>query len=123
MNVNQQVSEFAADWTGTDALEARLVNQILAQVGVPEKSGPDGVYLTFGVITPPVIVGRPDIIEAQVAAYDGKLPVKPVVRIRLTREKTAELHALLGTTLEQYDAQAEAAAAAARVEAAGGTGQ
>lgn len=109
---NPEIQQFAADWSGADVLEAQIVNQVLGQVGVPEPSGPDGIYLTFGAISPPIVVGTPEMISAQLARYDGKLKVKPVSRIRLTREKAVELVQLIQATIAQHDAQTEAARSA-----------
>jgi hypothetical protein len=102
--------EFVADWTGADAIPAQLANQILCQLGLPTgpESIPDGVYLTFGNASPPIVIGDTELARQQLAAYNGRLPVAPLFRVFLSKDRVQEALTLLQgalETLEQVEAQ------------------
>jgi len=103
------------DWTEVNALDARHINQLAIQLGAPTPDGiPDGVYLSVGSITPPIIQA-PDAESARRLAQElqgTSLKVVAQGRFHLNRSLVDVLIKLLQTTADQYDnavRQAEAA--------------
>ncbi|MFL6060644.1 MAG: hypothetical protein ACJ72E_05390 [Marmoricola sp.] len=116
---DQELNAFAAVWAGIDEFPAQLSNQALSQVGLPVGGVPDGIYLTFGAVTPPAIYGStPEVKQQQLASYDGKLQVRPVARVRVSREHAEELVKILNTVIGQYDEAVEAYAEQYKVDVA-----
>ena len=82
----------------------QYVNQMVSQLGVPagDPAVPDSIHLVFGVVTQPVIVGTPEQVMEKVAQI-RVVPIKPVVRLVLSRERAEELLQVLAQTTSQYD--------------------
>ena len=100
---------FSIDWSGVDAVQPHLVNQILTQIGMPAGGTPEGIYVTLGSITPPIIFGNEDLQREQEAAYGGRLKVSPVCRFMLSRARAEEMIDLLRNAITQYDEATEKA--------------
>jgi len=94
------------DWSAAEACPAQHVNQVLVQVGPPSESGvPDGIYVTVGSISPPVIPADPEGRAARVAELTASV-VKVAVygRVSMSRDVLDDLMRLLKLTADQYDA-------------------
>ena len=94
------------DWSAAEACPAQHVNQVLVQVGPPSESGvPDGIYVTVGSISPPVIPADPEGRAARVAELTASV-VKVAVygRVSMSREVLDDLMRVLKLTADQYDA-------------------
>ena len=94
------------DWSEVEQTPAHHVNQVLAQVGPPSWKGvPDGIYVAFGSVSPPVIPPDDERREARVAELaDSVLKVTVHARVQLSREALRDLIQVLQTTADQYDA-------------------
>jgi hypothetical protein len=85
-------------WVGVEDTEILFANQFLGQWNQQE------VVLTFGQLTPPVLLGTPEQRAQQVERL-GYIPVKTVARFGLTRERLEELIGVLQTTARNFDAR------------------
>jgi hypothetical protein len=84
-------------WDGVEDVPLTLANQVLAQVGHQGE-----VILTFGQITPPILVGKPE----QQAAQAEEIPfvaVKPVARVALTKAGLDDLVRVLQATQKNHE--------------------
>ena len=93
-------------WKGVEDLPVYTANQFIAQVQGVGSSPPDDILLTGGHVAPPVFLG----VDAEQQAVDfassnKTVPVNTLFRISMTRARTLELIALLGSAVEQYDQQ------------------
>lgn len=75
-----------------------FVNQFLAQVDEDE------IYLSFGVLSPPVIVGEADEVQRQMQDLSF-VAIKPVAKFVLTRRRLAELQDVLEKIAELFDTE------------------
>jgi hypothetical protein len=88
-------------WVGVDEMSVLTSNQLIGQIDQ------DGIYLTFGMATPPLIMApTPEEMRAQVERV-GYVPVKPIARIAVSRRHLGELIKVLKQTAENFDRQAE----------------
>jgi hypothetical protein len=85
-------------WVGVEDAQVLFANQFLGQVEQEE------IVLTFGQITPPVLLGSPEQ-RIQQAGRLGFVPVKTVARFGMTRARLEELIGVLQTTARNFDAQ------------------
>jgi hypothetical protein len=94
------------DWSEAEACPVAHSNQILGQLGAPSARGvPDGIYLAFGNVPPPVVVGDEEQRAARVAELQGStVKVAVQARIQISREVLADVIRVLQTTADQYDA-------------------
>jgi hypothetical protein len=84
-------------WDGIEDVSLAFANQVLGQVG------PQGeVILTFGQITPPILVGKPEQQAAQVEEIPF-VAVKPVARLALTKAGLDDLVRVLRATQENHE--------------------
>lgn len=101
------------DWSGAADVQATPLNQFICQVGAPLRDGrPDGIYLLFGNIVPPLVVG--DSQEERQRFIDmagGGAKVQIHGRYVLSRERLDELIDTLQKIAEIYDSATEAAIA------------
>lgn len=84
-------------WDGVEDVPLVLVNQVLGQVGQQGE-----VILTFGQLTPPLLLGTPE----QQAEQANEIPfvsVKSVARLALTKEGLDDLIRVLRITQENYE--------------------
>ncbi|KRC66025.1 hypothetical protein ASE12_15435 [Aeromicrobium sp. Root236] len=99
--------QFLADWSHADELDLLPANAFVGQLGAPSSNVglPDCIYIVIGHVAPPLIVGdNPADIQRQVNKLHGKLPVKGLARLVLTRERAAELRDLMANMVAQFDA-------------------
>lgn len=89
-------------WVGAEDLPVHFVNQF---VGVVQ---PNEVFLTFGAIVPPAILGATEEERKQQAESIQFVQVKPIARLGLTPERLQELIKVLNTTLANYEKQQKA---------------
>lgn len=102
------------DWSDADGVDARHVNQVIAQLGVPAPDGaPDGIYIALGSLLPPVVLGDDEERRRALDRLQGT-PVKVTVhgRFHMSRGLLEALIQLLQTTATQYDAAVHDAEAA-----------
>jgi hypothetical protein len=85
-------------WVGVEDAQILFANQFLGQVEEQE------VVLTFGQITPPVLLGPPERRRQQVERL-GYIPVKTVARFGMTRARLEELIGVLQETARNFDAR------------------
>ena len=97
--------ELELDWSAAAALDAKIANQFIVQLGAPATGGaPDGVYLIIGEVTPPLIISNTaEGRKAQAESYGGRLPVRAHGRYYLTRARLEELRKVLDRIAAQYD--------------------
>lgn len=87
-------------WTGGEQLDVIKVNQYLSQV---DHAG--DVFLTFGTMTPPVILAETaEEFQAQAEAI-GYVPVRTVARLSLSPTSLGELVEVLQRTLSTTQAR------------------
>jgi hypothetical protein len=101
------------DWSEVDATPTQHVNQLVGQLGPPLEGGiPDGIYLAFGSIPPPLILGRDNEERRKVAEELSGRSVKVTVhgRFHMSREVLDSIVNVLQTTARQYDATVQLAA-------------
>ena len=89
--------EIPVTWIGAEELPVLFANTFVGQVEVQQ----DVFFLTIGQTLPPALIGTPEerIEQLEQIAY---VPVKPVARLALTRERLEYLVAILQTNLDQY---------------------
>jgi hypothetical protein len=85
-------------WVGVDDLPVLAVNQILLQ-----NTSPEEFLLIFGQLAPPILLGSDDEKREQLRMLNFA-PVRPVVRLALTRQRIDELRNLLDRHLKQFEA-------------------
>lgn len=86
-------------WVGVEDTQILFANQYLGQINEGE------VILTFGQLSPPVLLG-PEEQQRQQADRLGYVPVKTVARFGFTRRRLGELITVLQQTAANFDAQA-----------------
>lgn len=85
-------------WIGAEDLPVLFVNQFVGQVEAEQ-----GVFfLNIGQALPPALLGTPEE-QAEQLEQIAYVPVKPVARLALTRERLEYLIAILQTNLDQHD--------------------
>lgn len=84
-------------WLGTEDVPILSVNQFIGQVGWSGE-----VFLTFGQMTPPPLLGTPEQ-QAEQASQVAYVPVTPVARFSLTREYLVQVIDAMQQTLVNYD--------------------
>lgn len=102
------------DWSDVDAVPVEHVNQLLGQLGPPLRDGtPDGIYLTFGSVPPPLIIGQDDAERQKVAAElsGGSVKVNVHGRFHMDRVMLDAIVEVLQTAAKQYDATVQLASA------------
>jgi hypothetical protein len=105
--VSELSATFRLSWDQAQDLRPQFANQFVTQVGgkVGGSNLPEGIFLTFGVVAPPIIVGDH---KEQFERLKGVVEVQPVVKLLLTREHLGELLQLLETAARQFDEAATA---------------
>jgi hypothetical protein len=102
-------TRFEYDWSAAVGVEAKVATQFLVQIGTPAAGSPDGVHLIVGSVNPPVVVGdTEESRQAQLARYQGKLPVTVHGRYYFSRARLEELRNALKLIAETYDEVTEA---------------
>ncbi len=84
-------------WVGLEEVPVRATNQLLAQVG-----GKDELLLVFGHVSPPVVLGTPEQQKAQLERIQF-VPVNPIARVSMTRERLGQWVNVLQEQIEKYD--------------------
>ena len=84
-------------WDELEDVPLVLANQVLGQVGQQGE-----VILTFGQLTPPLLLGTPEQQEKQ-ANDIPFVSVKPVARLALTKAGLDDLIRVLQLTQENYE--------------------
>jgi len=106
------------DWSDIAAMEARHVNQALAQLGPPTPDGvPDGIYVGLGAVLPPMFPGAEQADDESRRRTLESLQADPVKvaahgRFHMSRGLVEALIQILTATAAQYDAAVEQAQAA-----------
>jgi hypothetical protein len=84
-------------WVGVDDLPVEFVNQF---VGVIQ---PNEIFLTFGTLVPPAIIGRSEAERKAQAESIQFLQVRPIARVAMTPTRLRELIGVLKQTLDNYE--------------------
>lgn len=98
--MGEQRVEIAVVWPDVEELPVYRANQFIAQVGTGP-DGPEDLFLTIGLATPPVILGTEEEQRVAVAAI-GAVSVKGLARISMSRARAAELAMLLENVVRQW---------------------
>jgi hypothetical protein len=107
------------NWSAAEHIQAQHVNQAIAQLGPPLSNGlPDGIYITFGSVPPPVMLdddpeARADAI-AKLKAEGAQVNVS--AQFHVTRQMVDDVIRVLTITADRYDAAAQEAASRRRSE-------
>jgi hypothetical protein len=97
--------QFEIDWAPANDLPVQFANQFAVQAGSAATAEliPDGIYVTVGFIAPPLFVGTPEQIERQMDAHPQTVPVSPLIKLVMSKERAQELVAALQTTIQQFE--------------------
>ncbi|MFD7901039.1 hypothetical protein ACFV4G_02235 [Kitasatospora sp. NPDC059747] len=88
-------------WVGVDDLPVPVANQVMAQMDQ------DQIFLTFGVATPPIILGQDaDQMRESVRQIDY-VPVRPLSRFAVSRRHLSQLIQVLEQAALNFDKQGE----------------
>lgn len=88
--------EFPVIWVGVEDAPVHMANQMLSQFEE------DQFYVTFGQLTPPVLLGSPEQMRDQ-AKRLGYVPVKVISRLSLTPRRMREFIEVLQRNLASYE--------------------
>jgi hypothetical protein len=90
--------EIALDWRGAEQLPLYYANHLASQLDPTQ-----GVFfITFGSATAPLLLGSPERVRAQAEAIET-VPIQPIARIAVTREKLPDFIRALEENLARYD--------------------
>lgn len=94
-------------WSNADETGVQSANQFALGFDLPvgEEGRPDGLVLTVGRATVPLVTGTPEEIEAQ-AANIASIPVVTLARFSVSVARARELRDLLERVLSAHDKQA-----------------
>lgn len=93
-----------SEWGDVENVPVQFTNQFSASVGLTSHRGtPDAIYLTFGHVSLPIMLGSPDDVRERLEAK-GKLTVSILARFSLTRDRLDELIEVLDSVRRQHDA-------------------
>jgi hypothetical protein len=96
------------DWRAAKAVDVQVATQIVAHLASPVGGRPDGLYLIVGDAPPPLILGEDDETrQAELATYEGKLPVAVHGRYFVTRARLGEFIEVLQRAATLYDEASE----------------
>ncbi len=87
-------------WVGVDDLPVHTANQFAAMLDNDSAQG----FLYLGTATPPLIFGETVAVQMQAMKNVGYIPVKPLVRVALTRSRLRELQQVLAVLSDRWDA-------------------
>ena len=85
-------------WVGVEDAEVMMSNQLISQFE------PGMFFLTFGHVTPPVLLGSPEQ-RAEQAERLGYVPVKTLGRFAITPRRLREFITVLQDNLRTYEEQ------------------
>ena len=101
------VFSLQAAWSPDVGMAPPQVSNVFLTQVVPDPDGQPGlVVISAGYVGPPLVSGTPDQQRAQMAeieANGGVLPVFPLARFAMTRNRTQELRDLLTQLLDSMD--------------------
>jgi hypothetical protein len=89
-------------WVDPEELQLGFVNQFLLQLDNDGR----GVFLTAGALTPPAFLGSREEREAQFKRLSF-VPVQPVARLAMTRERFEELRRLMNEMAKTWPGSQE----------------
>jgi hypothetical protein len=103
------------DWGDVSSLPVIPLNQFVCQVGAPLRDGrPDGIYLLFGNVAPPLIMGEtPEERQQFIDMAKAGARIQVHSRYILSRERLDELIEALQKIADIHDMAIEAAKARA----------
>ncbi|TAJ49656.1 MAG: hypothetical protein EPO52_01470 [Herbiconiux sp.] len=95
----QEGVQINAQWMLDPTVVPVFANQIFVQQGAPTSTGAaNDVYLNLGHLNPPLFPS--EITDEVRQQFEGTLlPVVPVARVVMSRERVVDLHAALGDYL------------------------
>lgn len=89
-------------WAKAEEMPVLTANQLLAQID-QSHGQPDAVVLTIGYVPPPIVIGTNDADTEQKIRAIQEIPVHPLIRISLTRQRLQEWADLLQRTVKNFD--------------------
>ncbi len=89
-------------WQGLEDLPVLAVNQFVVQIDSPDGS-PEQILVAVGHAAPPVVLGSAEEQQAAIAGLD-MVPVKPLARFSLSRNRVAALVRVLDDVAQTFDA-------------------
>jgi hypothetical protein len=97
--------QFEVDWGPGSDLPVQFANQFAVQPGpaAGAQQVPDGIYVTVASIAPPIFVGTPEQVQRQASEHPKTLPVRPLIKFAMSKERAQELVAVLLTTIQQLE--------------------
>jgi hypothetical protein len=84
-------------WVGIEDVPVYAVNQIVVQ-----HSGANEFVVTFGELTPPIALGTEEQRREQLR-MTSFVPIRPVARVGLNRQRLQELITVLQQNLQRHD--------------------
>ena len=84
-------------WVGVDDADIHYTNQIIVQTG-----DASDFLITFGQVTPPLLLGQTPEENLERAKQIAYLPVRTVVRLGLTLERMEQFTEVMQRVLAQY---------------------
>jgi hypothetical protein len=91
--------EVAIVWVGIDEIPVLTANQSVVQIAAQNE-----FIVAFGHFAPPVLLGT-DEQKRQQLEMTTFVPVRPVGRVGMTRQRVEELRDLLSRMLTRHDEQ------------------
>ncbi|MDR6117290.1 hypothetical protein QE370_000474 [Aeromicrobium sp. SORGH_AS981] len=95
--------QMTPSWS-VDDLTLHPINQVAVSLAPPAGGGvPDGILIYLGHALPPILLGTEDEVRAQLTALGGELKVQGRGLFLFSRDRAAELVAILQGSIDQYD--------------------
>lgn len=96
-----ETAQFSLTWIDLDKVPIQFVNNLMGQV---DDFG--DIIVAFGQTTPPAFIGTAEEVRRQVerVAY---VPVRPVARFSMSRDRLEQMIGLLTQTLANHDKAVE----------------
>lgn len=96
-----ETAQFALTWIDVDKVPIQFVNNLLGQV---DDLG--DIIIAFGQTTPPALTGTDEEQRRQVERI-AYVPVRPVARFSMSRDRLEQMIGLLARTLTMHDTAVE----------------
>jgi hypothetical protein len=91
------MAQLPLTWIDVDKVPIQFVNNVLGQV---DDFG--DIILAFGQTTPPALTGTDEEMRRQVERI-AYVPVRPVARFSMSRDRLEQMIGFLGATLKMHD--------------------
>jgi len=95
------------DWSPIQEMDLALANTFVTQLGLPGGIGPrklpDGILLYVGRLDPPFFLDDAEAAKVRFIESGSVLPVRPLAKLLISRERAIELMQVLESAVTQYD--------------------